>query len=76
MDGLSSIKPEIEAFVSRENRSHADPWLQQVEWVDTERTLKLYTREPPQGTACVYHTIDIIFKNTNLIQKYCVVVQW
>ncbi|CAM9142881.1 unnamed protein product [Laminaria digitata] len=47
MDGLSSIRPEIEAFISRENRSHADKWLQQVNWAENERTLTLYIQKPP-----------------------------
>lgn len=51
MDGLSSIRPEIEAFISRENRSHADKWLQQVNWAENERTLTLYIQKPPSGDA-------------------------
>lgn len=42
MDGLSTIKPEIEEFVSRENRSHRDPCLQQAVWIEHERTLTLH----------------------------------
>lgn len=49
MDGLSSIRPEIEAFISRENRSHADKWLQQVIWSENERTLTLHVQKPPSG---------------------------
>lgn len=51
MDGLSSIRPEIESFISRENRSHADKWLQQVNWSENERTLTLYIQKPPSGDA-------------------------
>lgn len=51
MDGLGTVRPEIHAFVSRENRSHGDKWLQQAEWVENERTLKLRIRKPP-GEEC------------------------
>eukprot|EP00752_Nemacystus_decipiens_P011404 g10128.t1 len=53
MAGLSSIRPEIQEFISRENRSHADPWLQQVDWVESERTLKLFVQRPPTALAQV-----------------------
>lgn len=58
-DGLSCITPEVEAFVSRANRSHADPWLQQVDWAPTDRTLTLRVRKPPPGM-CMYRSIQII----------------
>lgn len=41
-DALTTIQPEIHEFVSQENRSHADPWLQKTKWVPHERTLVLY----------------------------------
>lgn len=49
-DGLGRIRVEIEDFVSRENRRHGDPWLQQVGWVEADRTLTLFVRRPPSGT--------------------------
>lgn len=67
MDGLSSIRPEIQAFVSRENRSHADPWLQQVDWVEHERTLTLYVQRPVTGIKDK-HFYTLRFQYTGCIQ--------
>lgn len=70
MDGLGSIRPEIEEFVSRENRRHADPWLQQVDWANNERTLKLYTRKPPPGQVqhvCIILSIYLLFLAPRLV---------
>ncbi|CBN75069.1 poly (ADP-ribose) polymerase family, member 8 [Ectocarpus siliculosus] len=52
-DALTTIQPEIYEFVSQENRSHADPWLQKTEWVPHERTLVLYVCvQAPAGSNC------------------------
>lgn len=46
-DDLSRIRVEVEQFVSRENKRNGDPWLQQVGWVEVDRTLTLVVRKPP-----------------------------
>ncbi|CAB1117710.1 unnamed protein product [Ectocarpus sp. CCAP 1310/34] len=52
-DALTTIQPEIHEFVSQENRSHADPWLQKTEWVSHERTLVMYVCvQAPAGSNC------------------------
>lgn len=57
MDGLTTILPEIQSVVSSENRRHADPWLQQILWVEQERTLVFYILSPARES--VAHTVAI-----------------